>query len=148
ARAMEQFADKTRTLGGWLGERVIEPVDGVYFVSLAGVASADLLPATLASCLGLIFREGEDPQAQLLAYLQDKQLWLVLDNFEHLTDGTALLLAMLDAPRVRLLVTSRHPLNVRAEWQFPLDGLSYPSPAETGAEPLSHSAVQLFMQAT
>lgn len=145
-RVMEQLAAKTHHLADRLNERSNAPSDGIYFFPLTGVASADLLPTALTNGLGLILRQGEDPQTQLLDYLRDKQIWLVLDNFEHLMDGTQLLLDILvAAPHVRLLVTSRQSLQVRAEWQFPLDGLTYPLSDDTSADVLAYSAVQLFM---
>jgi len=146
-QAMEQLAAKTRSLPDGLDERVNAPIDGIYFFPLVGVASADLLPAALTSGLGIILHGGEDPQAQLLDYLRAKQIWLVLDNFEHLIGGSQLLLDILAAaPRVRLLITSRHLLNVRAEWQFPVDGLTYPPGDGAAVDALAYSAVQLFVQ--
>ncbi|MEJ2748389.1 MAG: BTAD domain-containing putative transcriptional regulator [Anaerolineae bacterium] len=58
--------------------------DGCAFVPLASVASADLLTAATADALGFAFYGRSHPQQQLLNYLQEKRLLLILDNFEHL----------------------------------------------------------------
>src|SRR5262249_26174023 len=54
-------------------------------------------------------------------------LLLLLDNFEHLRDGIILIDTMLAyAPGLKILVTSREPLDLREEWLYPLKGLSTP----------------------
>lgn len=119
---------------------------GVYFVSLAPVTSSDQIAAAIAAALDMPLMTSESVQVQLIRILRDKQTLLVLDNFEHLLDGAALLTEILQAaPAVKLLVTSRERLNLQEEWAFPLDGLSFPDAAST--EPLARfSAVQLFVQ--
>ncbi|MEM7112637.1 MAG: tetratricopeptide repeat protein [Chloroflexota bacterium] len=100
--------------------------DGAYFIPLATVAHVDLLAITLAQHLGLVLTEHRTPQAELLHHLQDKALLLVCDNFEQVEDGASLLAEILaQAPRVRLLVTSRQPLNLQAEWRQTIIGLDY-----------------------
>jgi len=100
---------------------------GAYVDALAGVASADVLPSSILSALGLELYSKSDPQEQLLAYLKERQVLLVLDNFEHLLEGRELLAGILKkAPRVTLLVTSRERLDLASEWVFPLEGLAYP----------------------
>src|SRR5262245_19117572 len=92
---------------------------GVVFVPLASVASAELMVPAIADALAFTFYESSEPKAQLLNYLCDKQLLLVLDNVEHLLDGVTLLTEILHcAPDVKLLVTSREQLNVHEEWVF------------------------------
>ncbi len=107
--------------------------DGVWFVDLAPITSVDLLASTILH--GLPVRvSGADAQLQLVDYLRDKQLLLVLDNFEHLLDATDLLTDLLrSAPRLKLLVTSRVRLNLRQEWLLPLAGLDLPA-ARDGAD--------------
>ncbi|MBC8077159.1 MAG: tetratricopeptide repeat protein, partial [Chloroflexales bacterium] len=95
-----------------------------------------------------------DLAAQLLAYLRERHMLLVLDNFEHLLDGADLLAAILaQAPHVTLLVTSRERLNLQAEWLFDVDGLAYPPESQPASAPTpqladlaDYSAVQLFVQ--
>ncbi len=120
--------------------------DGVHFVPLAPVASADLLPAAIAEALGISFFGSENPRIQTIRYLRETHMLLVMDNFEHLLEGTDLLTDLLQAaPNLKILVTSRERMNLQEEWVFALDGLSYPT--ESLADSLEHySAIQLFVQ--
>src|SRR5689334_13522345 len=61
--------------------------DGVYFVALAPVGSPDLLSAAIASAMEISFYGAEEHAVQLVRYLREKQMLLVMDNFEHLLDG-------------------------------------------------------------
>jgi predicted ATPase/DNA-binding NarL/FixJ family response regulator len=118
--------------------------DGVYFVALQPLSSADFLLSALADSLHYSLR-GSDEQGQLLDYLQHKSLLFVLDNFEHLLAATDLLsLILMHAPGVRLLVTSREVLNLREEWLFPVPGLGFPTDA-AAADLEQFEAVQLFL---
>ncbi|MBL8130387.1 MAG: tetratricopeptide repeat protein [Anaerolineae bacterium] len=104
-----------------------------YFVALAGTRTVELLVPTLADALGFAFYGKHAPLQQVLNYLEDKQLLLVLDSFEHLLDGVGVLIAILEhAPQVKLLVTSRERLNIQQEWAYEIGGLPYP------AEPEAH----------
>ena len=63
----------------------------------------------------------------MFGHLRQKQMLLVLDNFEHLVEAAGLLVELLNAaPGVRLLVTSRERLNLREEWVWEVGGLAYP----------------------
>jgi predicted ATPase/transcriptional regulator with XRE-family HTH domain len=118
--------------------------DGVYAVPLAGVSTADSLLPTIAERLNVAFQGGGDPKAQLLHFLHQKRLLLVLDNLEHLLDGLGLLADILNAARsVKLLATSRERLNLSGEWLFPVSGLTFPTDANQ-ADQTEFSAVQLF----
>jgi predicted ATPase/DNA-binding SARP family transcriptional activator/uncharacterized protein HemY len=121
-------------------------LDGVYLVPLAGVDSAELLVPAIAEALHFAFYGRQDSKAQLLAYLHEKELLLLLDNFEHLVTGAGLLAEILEqAPQVKLLVTSRQRLDLRWEWLFDVGGLPYPAADEAGRL-AEFSAVQLFAQ--
>jgi predicted ATPase/DNA-binding CsgD family transcriptional regulator len=125
---------------------------GIYFLSLAGLATADLLIPAIAEAAGFRFQEGDPPQAQLLRFLAAKALLLVLDNFEHLVAGLPLIEAIGQAaPAVKLLVTSRVRLNLHAEQLLPLGGLGVPdeTPAGESLTPgqlSGYSAIQLWGQ--
>ncbi len=117
-----------------------------YFIPLQPLTSADFLVSAMADALGLRFNFGNDPQQQLLDYLHEKARLLVLDNFEHLLNGAALLSEILAyAPDVRMLVTSRERLNLVEEWVLDVEGLAYPA-GETVADAEAYSAVELFVQ--
>lgn len=119
--------------------------DGAHFVSLASVAAPEVIAATLAEKLGATLSGAADPQAQLLAHLQAKELLLVVDNMEHLLAGVDVLTTLIQhAPAVKLLVTSRERLNVQGEWSFAVRGLL--APLTEQAEALeSYGAIDLFV---
>lgn len=117
------------------------------FVSLASPSSPDFLIATIADALGFSFHDQRSPRTQLLDYLREKEILLILDNFEQFGATTDLLSEILQsAPRVKLLVTSRERLNLRWEWLLALEGLEFPTENQAGKEPEDYSAVQLFRQ--
>lgn len=119
---------------------------GVAFVPLVAVTSRDFIVTAIAEALGITVNRAEDPQALLLDYLRDKDLLLTLDNAEHLLDAADLFATLLqEAPRIKLLVTSRERLHVRWEWVIELHGLTIPDD-ERVEELESYSAVALFVQ--
>jgi DNA-binding SARP family transcriptional activator/predicted ATPase len=128
---------------------------GVVFVSLAAAESAATLLTTVANSLGVTFppevRNSDARQVHLLHSLRRRELLLILDNYEQLLPETRLILSILDqAPAVRLLVTSRQPLHLRAEWVLDISGMTYPNrqPMEIteAAVALTYEAVQFFDQ--
>jgi predicted ATPase/transcriptional regulator with XRE-family HTH domain len=128
--------------------------DGAAFVGLAPVGAPGEIALAIGDVLGVSFAGQREPSAQLLDALRGRHMLLVLDNFEHLLDGAELVAAILaQAPLARLIVTSRERLDLRAEWIFDVDGLTYPPyeliahGAPTLAGELSgYSAVELFVQ--
>ena len=115
------------------------------FVALQPLTRSDLLVPTIAQAVGLTFYSEGDLQQQLLDYLHDKTLLLILDNFEHLLDGAALVTTMLAAaPGVKVLVTSREALSLREEWLYPLKGMATP-PSVYATSLEDYEAVQLFL---
>jgi predicted ATPase/DNA-binding SARP family transcriptional activator len=127
--------------------------DGVYFVPLAGISSPEFLVQTIGEAIGYPLSGEADQKGQLLNYLQQKEMLLVLDSFEHLLSkpggngsGRELLLDIADkASKLKLLVTSRERLNLQAEWLLTLQGLPYP-PEETAFGDETFDAVELFAQ--
>lgn len=120
--------------------------DGLYFIPLAPVSSPDFLVSAVADSLELPIDGQEDPLPQLLNYLRDQQMLLVMDNFEHLLRKVDLLTGILkQAPQVKILVTSRERLNLQGEWVFEVRGLVYPQDNQI-SKVEEHSAVALFLQ--
>ncbi len=119
---------------------------GVYFVSLAPVGSPHLTASAIASALNFTLHGGETPAIQILDYVREKELLLVLDNFEHLLEGVGWIADLVAAaPRIKLLVTSRERLNLQEEWLIQVQGMEWPSQdVLAGLE--NYSAVQLFFQ--
>lgn len=113
---------------------------GVYWVELAPVLSADLIPLAIANAMQISLQGTRTPLEQLQYLLAQQQILLVLDNFEHLLPENEVCQALLEAnPKLKILVTSRLPLNVYCEWLYPLGGL-----AASAQEP--DSAFELFLQ--
>jgi predicted ATPase/Tfp pilus assembly protein PilF len=135
---------------------------GVWFVPLAPINDPTLVASTIAQTLGLKEAGGQGIEGVLRAYLSDKQILLVLDNFEQILDAAPLVSDLLAAaPRVKALVSSRSPLHVYGEQEFPVPPLDLPPIAARGngkqhpyldAEPELYraleesSAVTLFAQ--
>jgi predicted ATPase/DNA-binding CsgD family transcriptional regulator len=123
--------------------------DGVCVVLLAPVADPDLVPAAIARALGV--RDGGDhplPLA-LAAFLRHRQLLLLLDNCEHVAAATPLVGELLAAaPRLTVLATSRIPLQLRGEREYPAPLLALPPlGADLGAAALGHyAATALFVE--
>ncbi|MDQ4075944.1 MAG: tetratricopeptide repeat protein [Chloroflexota bacterium] len=127
--------------------------DGAAFVPLASATTVDQMTGLIADALGVALVEQRDPRTELLAYLRDKRLLLLLDNLEHLDDGIGLICAILEsAPDLMMLATSRKRLSLQAEWLLDVQGLPYPlsTPSSSDLLELTHletyGAVQLFLQ--
>jgi predicted ATPase/transcriptional regulator with XRE-family HTH domain len=121
--------------------------DGVIFVELAPLRDSRLVPATIARCLGLQDSGGRSARELLLATVYDRQLLLVLDNFEHVLDATSLLTDMLaGSPNLRLLVTSRTVLRLRGERRLGVQPLSAPSTEASPDAVAAAPAVRLFVE--
>jgi predicted ATPase/DNA-binding CsgD family transcriptional regulator len=122
--------------------------DGVWFVPLQPVSSATLLAPAVADVLGVPLSAATDPEAQLLTCLSDRDILLILDNFEQLlADGGAELLPNLlnAAPSLKLLVTSREALKLQEEWVYPIGGM--PVPMSDQVDNLeSYGVIQLFVE--
>ncbi|MBA4376894.1 MAG: hypothetical protein C0401_12085 [Anaerolinea sp.] len=120
--------------------------DGAAFVSLAPLSSTEYLASTIADALSVPLSSPADPGEQLVHALRDSDLLIVLDNFEHLRQGTTLLSKILArAPGVQFIVTSRERLDVEGEWLFELRGLRYPESESPDQDIEKYSAVQLFL---
>jgi predicted ATPase/class 3 adenylate cyclase len=138
-------AGKTRLALEAAGRRVDRYPHGVHFVPLASVASPDFLAPAVAESIQFAVdavHSGFSAQDQLLDYLSERSTLLVLDNFEHLVEGSGFLSKVVErAPQVELLTTSRERLNVQSEWVFDVEGLGL---AENGNG--SATAVRLFVE--
>jgi predicted ATPase len=125
--------------------------DGIFFVSLAPLNSAAEIVATLAAVLDFHFQDAaqgsRSETQQTLDYLGQKQMLLLMDNFEHLLDGRMLLAEIMErAPGIKLLVTSRERLQLRGEQLFPLQGLEMPQIVGSAEEAdTAYAAAQLFL---
>jgi len=140
---------KTRVALAVVAEVRDAVADGIVFVPLAAVGGPALLVSAIGQALGLDEATKRPVAESLAATIGDRELLLVLDNFEHLLD-TAPLVADLVARcrRLKVLVTSRASLNVRSEHQFPVLPLALPEPTPVApVEALARNpSVDLFVQ--
>ena len=123
--------------------------DGVYFVPLAPVRDPGLVPSTIAQSIGLQDARDRPLMEHLVSQLRERQLLIVLDNFEHLLDGAPVVTRLLEETRaVRILVSSRSSLRVSGEQECPVPPLAVP---EEDARPAAASlaaceSVRLFAE--
>jgi non-specific serine/threonine protein kinase len=124
--------------------------DGVWLVELAGLSEGGLVAQKVAAVLGVAEQPGRPITEALVGAFRDKGLLLVLDNCEHLIDAAARLVdALLDScPRLRVLATSREPLELAGEVKRPVPPLSAPDPGHppTVGELEGYESVRLFVE--
>jgi predicted ATPase len=124
--------------------------DGVYLVRLTPVRDPDLVVSTIADTLGI--RETNDASSlfgKLKDYLREKQMLLLLDNFEQVLEAAPKIVELMETcPKLRLVVTSRAPLRVRGEKELFVPPLSVPLPdGYINLQNTSqYAAVELFIQ--
>ena len=119
---------------------------GVYWVPLSGVRTVQGIPLAIADALRFSFQGRAEPLDQLINYLREKEILLVLDSFEHLLEGVDTCLQILRrAPGVVMLVTSRQRLGVQAEQIVPVEGLPYPERNDL-PDLEEYAAIRLFLR--
>jgi predicted ATPase/class 3 adenylate cyclase len=142
---------KTRLALRVAGELLGEYRHGCWFVALEAISDPELVPPAIASALGVGI-PGDRPALDVLGeWLADRELLLVLDNFEQVTGAAPLVARLLAAaPGLRVLATSRTPLHVYGEAEYPVPPLAVVSElmaASSSAAALSqYEAVQLFIE--
>ena len=121
--------------------------DGVFFVDLSAERDPDAAFEAIVRSLHLPVSGGGGSLQILKSRLRDRQMLLVLDNFEQLTAaGVGLSELLQHAPELKIVVTSRETLRVRAEHVFPVPPLSLPHPKASRASIANSEAVQLFIE--
>jgi predicted ATPase/DNA-binding NarL/FixJ family response regulator len=137
---------KTRLAIEVMSHPLLQFVDDPFFVELQPITSVDNIVPAIVDAVDLDLIDGSDPAAELLDYLAQKEILLVLDNFENLMSGVGLLTDILSAaPQVKLLITSRERLLLREEWVIDVGGLAVPE--DDHFETLEmYSASQLFLE--
>ncbi|MFM9370533.1 LuxR C-terminal-related transcriptional regulator [Streptomyces sp. Da 82-17] len=126
---------------------------GVHFVELSGLLDPELLPNAVAAVVDLPEQSDADDASQLrmlISYLSDKQLLIVLDTCEHLADACARFAraVLQSCPGVRILATSRRPLDAPGERLLHIAPLDAPDPDGERAEavvPVT-DAMELFVE--
>jgi predicted ATPase/DNA-binding winged helix-turn-helix (wHTH) protein len=133
-----------------VGHHLIEAFTGaVLFVDLGMLSDPKLVATAVASMLGLSV-QSDDATPNLIAYLRNKRILLILDTCEHLIEAVATLAARIvaAAPDVHILATSREALQVEGEHVYKLDALACPpdDPQLTAAALQQFPATQLFLE--
>ncbi len=119
---------------------------GIYPVLLQPLSSPDLIIPAIAEAMHIQFQSGIGPKQQLLDYVREKSLLVILDNFEHLLESADIVSDILaHAPGVTILTTSRERLNLLEECAMEIQGLTFPA-SEMEIEIVHYSAIQLFLQ--
>ena len=141
---------KTRLVLEAVGELQAAFPDGIHIIPLASLSSADQIIPKIAGQLNFSFQTTAGQKRQLFEFMEQKQLLLVMDNFEHLSTGSSLVAELLqNLPDVNVLVTSRQRLNLSDEVVLTLRGMNYPDLIEGGfsGEDLStNEAITLLVQ--
>src|SRR5262249_35164698 len=115
-------------------------LDGIIFVGLQSVPTAIAIPSAIAEAVGLQFYAGAPPEEQLADYFRAKAALLILDNFEHLLDGSFYVSRLLEnTDDLKVLITSREALNLQGEWLYQVAGMHFPS-SETVEDLENYSA--------
>jgi predicted ATPase/class 3 adenylate cyclase len=124
--------------------------NGVFFVDLAPIRDPEAVLPAVAHTLGVREASYRPVLEELKAHLHDKEMLLLLDNFEQVTSAGPLIVELLQGcPRLKVLVTSREALHVRVEHIFPVPPLQLPLEGQK-PPPLEqltqYEAVRLFIE--
>jgi predicted ATPase/class 3 adenylate cyclase len=140
---------KTRLSLQVTAEMLDDYPDGVWFVDLAPMTDARLVPQAAASVLGVKEEVGRPVVEALVKFVSDRKLLLILDNCEHLLRACAELATQLlqSGPHLKILTSSRQPLQVTGETTYHVPSLSVPEPqrAVTSQALAQYEAVRLFV---
>jgi len=120
--------------------------DGVYIVELASISDPNHIVLSIAEAADYQFQsDSRSPKQQVLDFLENKHLLLVMDNFENLIDGTSIVNDILQATSsVNILVTSRQRLSEPGETLYRLSGMHLPT-SDNLESAMQSASVQLFM---
>jgi predicted ATPase/DNA-binding SARP family transcriptional activator len=120
--------------------------DGVWFVELAPLNEAALVPEAIAQALGVRPTHKQTIPDALIATLRDRHALLILDNFEHVHEAAPLVAALVaNCPALTILTTSRTPLHIHAEQQYMLEPLPLSDERATYEEIAGAASVQLLV---
>jgi len=142
-------AGKTRVGLQVAAELVDDFEDGVFFVPIAAITDPALVAPTIARALGLSEGRAQPAEELIEGYLRDRQTLLLLDNLEQVLEAAPVVDRLLStAAGLKILVTSRTPLGLYGEYEFPIPPLALPDPESL--PPLEnltkYAAVRLFVE--
>jgi predicted ATPase/class 3 adenylate cyclase len=131
------------------GELLFRFADGAFYVPLGNLRSARLVPSAIARALGVREKRGATLVEAIADHLRERDLLLVLDDFEHVRAGAREVAELLrTCARLKVLATSREPLRVLAEHEVPVVPLAVPERGGRArlAEIAQSEAVRLFVE--
>ena len=138
---------KTRLARAVAERMLLDFDDGVFFVEMAAVTQPEVVASTIAQPLGIKEEAGRPVLEMLKEHLRDKQMLIVIDNFEQVIDSAPQVAELLTASdSLKILVTSREVLRVTTEIEFPVPPLIVPEPASglSFDELKENEAIRLF----
>ncbi|HEX6434409.1 MAG TPA: NB-ARC domain-containing protein, partial [Gemmatimonadales bacterium] len=140
---------KTRLALKIAADQIGRFADGVYLADLSSITDPAFVPQAIAVALMVREQPGRDVLDSLTDHLRERELLLVLDNVEQVIQAASAVGRLIDhAPRLKVLATSRVPLHLTGEQEFPVPTMTVPEP--TGSSDLdalaSNEAVMLFTQ--
>jgi predicted ATPase/class 3 adenylate cyclase len=137
---------KTRLALEVAGELLAEFSDGAFFVDLSPIGDPALVALTIAQALGLSVDPGGDALNAAKAHLRDRDLMLIVDNFEQVIEGAGTIEELLSAAnRLRVLVTSRMALHIYGEQEHEIPPFELPDPNRAPEEFSRNAAASLFI---
>lgn len=122
--------------------------DGVWFVELAALEDGSEVGSQVGAALGLLDQSNRSSVARLADYLEERQLLIVLDNCEHVLSSVSALAARLfnSSPGLRIVATSREPLNILGEQVYRVPPLAAPDETTAAVGPVeTFESVQLLV---
>ncbi|MEP6904413.1 MAG: protein kinase, partial [Actinomycetota bacterium] len=140
---------KTRLAQTIARELLSEFADGVYFVYLAAINNSELIGSTIAKSLGIKEAGSKSLLGLMEDFLGEKQILLIIDNFEQVIDAAPQLVELMAAAaNLKILVTSRVRLRLSAEREFVLSPLALPIDADSAPfdELANFEAIKLFVE--
>lgn len=140
---------KTRLCLEAATELLNDYADGAFFVALAAIGDPSLVVLKIAQTLGVKEAGAGSLLLKLKEFLRDRQMLLVIDNFEQVVAAAPLIVELLNAsPRLKVLMTSRAALRITGEHEFAVSPLSVPAQGQAlSIEAVAqYPAVQLFLE--
>ncbi len=123
-----------------------QPLEGVWFISLIGIQTAENVPVAIANALDLPLPSQAAAATAVIQQLRQRRFLLILDNFEQVVESRAWLLELLQGTNgIRLIVTSRERLRLMVEHRFDLHGLATPAENTVHSQALDYDASRLFL---
>lgn len=119
---------------------------GVHFIDLSGMTDPLLVVPAVGRALGVLDSENRDIAASIGETLGDADVLAVLDNFEQVVEAASHLSVVLaHSPHLKLIVTSREPLRIRGEYEYPLRPLRLPEANDSTEDAEEAPAMALFL---